>query len=145
LFAATKRRFSSVKARLANVRAYFDVRAISFRTRTTAEWLEILSLADIPAGLPREVEAIRAAVREVFGPTARILLFGSRARDDLKGGDIDLFVEVEPGQASIANEQRLRDRIAPAVEDLRTDVTLHERGAAFTPLERIALRDGVPL
>jgi hypothetical protein len=54
-------------------------------------------------------------------------------------------VEVEPGQASIANEQRLRDRIAPAVEDLRTDVILHERGTAFTPLERIALRDGVPL
>lgn len=95
--------------------------------------------------LPHEVEAIRASVREVFGPTARIRLFGSRARDDLKGGDIDLFVEVEPGQASIANEQRLRDRIAPAVEDLRTDVILHERGAAFTPLERIALRDGVPL
>jgi len=95
--------------------------------------------------LPHEVKAIRAAVSEVFGPTARIRLFGSRARDDLKGGDIDLFVEVEPGQASIANEQRLRDRIAPAVEDLRTDVTLHERGAAFTPLDRIALRDGVPL
>ena len=95
--------------------------------------------------LPHEVEAIRAAVREIFGATARIRLFGSRARDDLKGGDIDLFVEVEPGQASITNEQRLRDRIAPAVQDLRTDVILHERGAAFTPLERIALRDGVPL
>ena len=95
--------------------------------------------------LPHEVDAIRAAVREVFGPTARIRLFGSRARDDLRGGDIDLFVEVGPGQASIANEQWLRDRIAPAVEDLRTDIVLHERGAAFTPLERIALRDGVPL
>ena len=94
---------------------------------------------------PHEVEAIRAAVQEVFGPTAKIRLFGSRVRDDLKGGDIDLLVEVEPGQASIANEQRLRDRIAPAVEDLRTDVILHERGAAFTPIERIALRDGVPL
>ena len=95
--------------------------------------------------LPHEVEAIRAAVREVFGPNARIRLFGSRAHDDLRGGDIDLFVEVEPGQASITNEQRLRDRIAPAVEDLRTDVILHERGAAFTPLGQIALRDGVPL
>ena len=94
---------------------------------------------------PHEVEAIRAAVREVFGPAARIRLFGSRARDDLRGGDIDLFVEVGPGQASIANEQRLRDRVAPAVQDLRTDIILHERGAAFTPLERIALRDGVPL
>lgn len=95
--------------------------------------------------LPHEVEAIRVAVREVFGPTARVRLFGSRVRDDLRGGDIDLFVEVESGQASVANEQRLRDRIAPAVEDLRTDVILHERGATLTPLERIALRDGVRL
>jgi predicted nucleotidyltransferase len=95
--------------------------------------------------LPHEVEAIRAAVREVFGPTARTRLFGSRTRDDLRGGDIDLFVEVEPGQASIANEQRLRDRIAPAVDDLRTDVLLHERGGVLTALGRIALRDGVPL
>ncbi len=92
-----------------------------------------------------EVEAIRAAVREVFGSAATVRLFGSRVRDDLKGGDIDLLVEVEPGQASIANEQRLRDKIAPAVQDLRTDIVLHERGAAFTPLERIALREGVLL
>lgn len=54
-------------------------------------------------------------------------------------------MEVEPGQASVANEQRLRDKIAPVVQDLRTDIVLHERGAAFTPLERIALRDGIPL
>lgn len=94
---------------------------------------------------PREVEAIRAAVRQIFGPTATIRLFGSGARDDLKGGDIDLLVEVEPGQASIASEQRLRDTIAPAVQDLRTDIILHDRGAAFTPLERGALRDGIPL
>jgi len=94
---------------------------------------------------PREVEAIRTAERQILGPTATIRLFGSRARDDLKGGDIDLFVEVEPGQASVANEQRLRDTIAPAVQDLRSDIILHERGAAFTPLERIALRDGILL
>ena len=94
---------------------------------------------------PHEVEAIRAAVREVFGPTATIRLFGSRVRDDLEGGDIDLLMEVEPGQATIADEQRLRDRIALAVQDLRTDIVLRERGAAFMPLERIALRDGILL
>jgi crotonobetainyl-CoA:carnitine CoA-transferase CaiB-like acyl-CoA transferase len=53
-------RFSSVKARLANVRAYFDVRAESFRTRTTAEWLEILSLADIPAGRMHTLDSLVA-------------------------------------------------------------------------------------
>lgn len=92
-----------------------------------------------------EVEAIRVAVREVFGHAATIRLFGSRVRDDLDGGDIDLLVEVEPGQASIASEQRLRDKIAPAVQDLRTDIVLHERGTALTPIERIALRDGIVL
>jgi crotonobetainyl-CoA:carnitine CoA-transferase CaiB-like acyl-CoA transferase len=42
-------RFSSVKTRLANVRAYFGVRAESFQTRTAAQWLEILAQADISA------------------------------------------------------------------------------------------------
>jgi hypothetical protein len=42
----------------------------------------------------------------------------------------------------MANEQRLRDRIAP--EDLRTDVLLHERGGSSRS-RRIALRDGAPL
>ena len=92
-----------------------------------------------------EVEAIRRAVRDVFGEAARARVFGSRAREDLKGGDLDLFVEVEPGAASIANEQRLRDVIAPALDDLRVDIILHERGQALTPIGRIALRDGVPL
>ena len=93
----------------------------------------------------QEIETIRTAVREVFGDRATVRLFGSRARDMLKGGDIDLFVEIDPGDASIANEQRLRDRIAPAVGDLRVDIVLHERGTALTPIERIALRDGVLL
>jgi predicted nucleotidyltransferase len=94
---------------------------------------------------PAEIEAILRAVRAVFGEAARVRVFGSRVRDDLKGGDLDLFVEVEPGGATIANEQRLRDLIAPALDDLRTDIILHERGRALTPIQRIALRDGVLL
>lgn len=92
-----------------------------------------------------EAEAIVRAVREVFGDTARVRVFGSRVHDDLKGGDLDLFVEVERGGASIANEQRLRDLIAPALDDLRTDIVLHERGRPTSPIEQIALRDGVLL
>ena len=94
---------------------------------------------------PQELEAIRTAVRDIFGETATVRLFGSRMRDDLRGGDIDLFVEVDPGQITIANEQRLRDRIAPAVEDLRVDIVLRGRDAPLTPIGRIALRDGIVL
>jgi len=53
-------RFSSIQARLANLRAYFDVRSTSFRTRTTAEWLEILAQADIPAGRMHTLESLVA-------------------------------------------------------------------------------------
>ena len=92
---------------------------------------------------PAEIGAIRGAVSRVFGSGARARVFGSRVRDDLKGGDIDLLVEVEPGAASIANEQRLRDLIAPALDDLRVDIVLHERGRSMSAIVQIAMRDGV--
>jgi crotonobetainyl-CoA:carnitine CoA-transferase CaiB-like acyl-CoA transferase len=53
-------RFSSVPARLANVRAYFDIRAESFRTRTTDEWIEILAKADVPAGRMHTLDSLVA-------------------------------------------------------------------------------------
>jgi crotonobetainyl-CoA:carnitine CoA-transferase CaiB-like acyl-CoA transferase len=45
----TDARFSSVQARFANVKDYFQIRAAALRTRTTAEWLEILDRNDVPA------------------------------------------------------------------------------------------------
>lgn len=41
-------RFCSVAARFAHVKDYFAVRAESLRSKTTAEWLEILDRADVP-------------------------------------------------------------------------------------------------
>jgi crotonobetainyl-CoA:carnitine CoA-transferase CaiB-like acyl-CoA transferase len=42
-------RFSSIAARFANVDAYFALRAGALKTRTTAEWLDILDRLDVPA------------------------------------------------------------------------------------------------
>jgi len=42
-------RFSSVPARHRNVKAYFAIRIEALRDKTTAEWLEILDAADVPA------------------------------------------------------------------------------------------------
>jgi crotonobetainyl-CoA:carnitine CoA-transferase CaiB-like acyl-CoA transferase len=100
-------RFSSVKARLANVRAYFDVRAESFQTKTTAEWLRILAQADIPAGPMHTLESLvedehladAGFFREVDHPAEGRIVdmhfpnrFSAGGRDDylpapLKGGD----------------------------------------------------------
>jgi crotonobetainyl-CoA:carnitine CoA-transferase CaiB-like acyl-CoA transferase len=100
-------RFSSVKARLANVRAYFDIRAESFQTRTTAEWVEILAKVDIPAGPMHTLESLikdehladAGFFREVAHPAEGQVIdmqfpnrFSAGTREDyrpapLKGGD----------------------------------------------------------
>lgn len=42
-------RFSSVQARFANVKAYFQIRAEALKAKTTAEWLGIFDSHDVPA------------------------------------------------------------------------------------------------
>ncbi len=41
-------RFSSVQARFSNVAAYFEIRMAALKTKTTAQWIEILERHDVP-------------------------------------------------------------------------------------------------
>jgi len=92
-----------------------------------------------------EIQAIRRAAQAVFGAQAQVRVFGSRVEDHLKGGDLDLWLEVAPGQATLANELRFRDLIARPLDELKVDVVLHERGQPLSPIDQIARRDGIPL
>jgi predicted nucleotidyltransferase len=92
-----------------------------------------------------EIRAVKRAAAEVFGPSAVVRVFGSRARDDERGGDLDLLIEVEPGQATLEAECRFLDLVATPLDDLHVDLLLHERGRPLSAIERIARRDGVVL
>lgn len=51
-------RFNSVKARYANVRDYFAIRAEGLKQKTSAEWIDLLEKADVPAGPAHTIESL---------------------------------------------------------------------------------------
>ena len=92
-----------------------------------------------------EVAAIKTAAREAFGESAVVRLFGSRVRDDLKGGDIDLLVEVERLDDAQGQKDRFKNRFFDLTEPRKVDLLVAVRGAPPSPFEQIGYRDGVVL
>jgi predicted nucleotidyltransferase len=56
----------------------------------------------------KEIEAIKEAFLEVF-ENGKIYLFGSRIDDSKRGGDIDLFIELDR-ELDIKEQMRLKSR-----------------------------------
>ena len=94
---------------------------------------------------PEEVAAIKGATRDVFGPTAIVRLFGSRTDDTLRGGDIDLHIEVDAVTDEWQERTRFEDRLFERIDPQKVDVVLSIRGGAPRGFERIAYRDGIIL
>jgi predicted nucleotidyltransferase len=89
-----------------------------------------------------QAEAVRQRVRKHLGPGARIWLFGSRADDTRRGGDVDLYVE-PVDRASLLACLRCRSELAEAL-DLKVDLIVQEPGREL-PIHRIARQSGVAL
>lgn len=78
--------------------------------------------------------AIVDSVREIFGDEARVYLFGSRADDSKKGGDIDIYVDTPSGvdrRLILEYEMRLYAQICAKVGDeLPLDIVIKSKQAA---------------
>jgi len=92
---------------------------------------------------PKQITAIRQAVLAIAGPHARIIVFGSRLRDDAKGGDLDLLVESEQ-VIDLYQQARIKIQIEEHL-NLPVDIITRQLGAGITPFQRIALETGVSL
>jgi predicted nucleotidyltransferase len=94
---------------------------------------------------PEEIAAVKRIVAEHFGPAAEVRVFGSRARLDQRGGDLDLHVRV-PGQApGWEVECRVADAIERALDDRRTDLLVLAASEAPRRIDEVALATGVLL
>ena len=95
---------------------------------------------------PYQREVIRRATAEVAGPTARVLLFGSRTRPELRGGDIDLLIELpQPCADRLTLALRLGARIDRELGLQRIDVLVADAQTPDSPLLNAARRDGIPV
>ena len=95
---------------------------------------------------PQERASIRQATEEVAGAGARALLFGSRVHDDIKGGDLDLLVEL-PAQAhdALGLSVRIAARIQRQIGLRKIDVLIADPATPDSALLRQARLHAVPV
>ena len=93
----------------------------------------------------RDIDAIKAAAVEVFGPGAVLRLFGSRLRDDVRGGDIDLHLEVDDGQQDVPHAASFRWRVFERIDEQKMDLVFHVRGRPMRPIDEVAFAEGIVL
>lgn len=95
---------------------------------------------------PEQITNIRSLTSQLAGASARVWLFGSRVRDEARGGDVDLLVELdttvlEPAQLSA----RLAARVSRSMFGRKVDVLIKAPNLKHLPIHDMALAKGVLL
>ncbi len=94
----------------------------------------------------REIEVVRETVNRLLGDHACIRIFGSRAREDEKGGDIDIFIETERKLANrVVSACRLVSELQLQLGDQKIDVVIIDPETSEQPIHQIARQTGVML
>jgi uncharacterized protein len=89
---------------------------------------------------------IRSIAADIVGSDAKVWLFGSRADDAQRGGDVDIYVEVERRLLNrVALAIRLAARLERGLSGLPVDVVIKDAASAGQPIHEIAKRTGVRL
>ena len=87
----------------------------------------------------QQVHIITTLAKEVFGQDASIKLFGSRADDSKRGGDIDLFIELQhPIAQPVMASACLEAKLMLALGLQKIDVIVSAPNIAKMPIHDIA-------
>lgn len=90
--------------------------------------------------------AIRAAGVEMFGEQVGVWLFGSRVDDSLRGGDIDILLDLpERVDNPVLLAARFSVKVSRLMAGRKVDVVLFAPNLARLPIHDIAFREGIKL
>jgi predicted nucleotidyltransferase len=95
---------------------------------------------------PAQIDTIQSTVHAVLGEGAQVTLFGSRVDDNVKGGDIDLLVELT---APVPNKTQaigqIYAKLIRQLGDRKIDILLSDSSRATAPVIEVARQTGVRL
>lgn len=95
---------------------------------------------------PDQIVVIRQGVAQLAGASARVWVFGSRVRDDARGGDLDLLLDLDEEVAEPASlAARLSARISRSMLGRRVDVIIKAPNLQLLPIHTLALAQGFRL
>ncbi len=75
----------------------------------------------------KELTAIKSVARQVFGEGVSVWIFGSRANLSSKGGDIDIYIELEEKPKGIDGYIKFLSRLKLLMEDQKIDLIVKEK------------------
>lgn len=83
---------------------------------------------------PYEIEVIKNSFKRVF-KSGKIFLFGSRVDDSKKGGDIDLFIEIDDKTNLFEKKIKFLAQIKKILGEQKIDVVFNEDENRLIELE----------
>ena len=90
-----------------------------------------------------EISTIKSAASHIFGNGSKVVLFGSRVNDDVKGGDIDLYIQ--PSDTNNLWEKKIAFlvQLKSAIGDQKIDVVISRDKSRL--IEQEAIKNGIEL
>lgn len=93
-----------------------------------------------------QIAAIRKGACQLAGDSAQVWLFGSRVRDDERGGDVDLMLDLDQAVAEPAQlAARFAAQVSKSMHGRKVDVLIKAPNLMHLPIHSIALAEGVRL
>lgn len=84
-----------------------------------------------------EIKAIRETAREIFGEKAKVWIFGSRTDPSLRGGDIDIYIEMPNAEHWLDKKLDFLVKLKDKIGEQKIDVIVRNENCEDPFCEKI--------
>ena len=91
----------------------------------------------------KEINAIKTTANEIF-KNPQIFLFGSRTNDNIKGGDIDLYIKLSY-KPHFLDKPKFLAKLKRIIGDQKIDLVINYPGKEAEIIDTIVQKEGIKL